>query len=224
MSYASSTLAAGLATLILAQSALAGGSVADETTAATVTDWSGLSFGFALATPRGGNSWRQASDGLELEPGPWSGSAMVLSLGRDWQRDRLTYGAQLAYGNGEYIASPGDAAFINCVDCATEASDLLTLTGRLGLAAGSTHLFATGGLARGNVTATYFGGQQVFEHTAMTGWTLGVGVEQRIGGNLSLALSYDHVDLGTLALPDYLPTGETRVNLDRMQVGMKINW
>lgn len=230
MSTGPSTIAACLLAIVVGQSALAGGpaDVASDQTApvqtAPATDWSGFYFGFALATPRDGNSWRQASDGLELLPGPWENSSLVLSLGHDWQRERLTYGVQLSYGNGEYIANPEDAAFINCSACATEADDIFTVTGRVGLAAGQTHVFATGGLARGNVTATYDGGLQVFEDTAMTGWTLGVGVEQRIGDNLSLALSYDRVDLGTLALPDYLPTGETEVDFGRVQVGMNVHW
>jgi opacity protein-like surface antigen len=58
----------------------------------------------------------------------------------------------------------------------------------------------------------------------MTGYSLGLGVEQRIGEALSLSVSYDHVDLGTLPIPDYLPTGETDVTFGRMQVGMNLRW
>lgn len=195
-----------------------------EEPAASAVDWSGLYLGFSLATPRDDNAWRQASDGLELLPGPWEGGAMVLSLGRDWQKGNLTYGTQLSFGNGDIIARPEDAAFINCVTCATEVGNLLTLTGRVGFATGKTHLFATGGLAQGTVTATYSGGVEVFGNTRMTGWTLGFGVEQHLGDGLSLAASFDRVDLGTLAIPDYLPTGETKVDFGRMQVGMNVRW
>lgn len=197
---------------------------AQEAAPPAEVDWSGLSFGFALATPREGNFWRRASDGLELEPDPWEGSAMVLSLGRDWQKGKLTYGAQISYGSGRYAAEPGDGLFINCAGCGTQASDVLTLTGSIGFAAGQTRFFATGGTARANVTATNTFGLQVIADTAMTGWTLGVGVEQLVGDGLSLALSYDRVDLGTLPLPDYLPTGETDVIFGRVQVGMNVRW
>lgn len=188
-------------------------------------DWSGYHVGFALATPRGDNSWRQRTDGLELVPGDWNGSAMVLSFGRDWQRDTLTYGAQISYGEGSYTAVPTDAAFINCSTCRTTVSDLLRLTGRVGFATGETHLFASGGLAKANVLATRLTGLLVDANTSMTGWTVGVGMEQQIGENLSLALSYDHVDFGTLPLPGYVPpNGETIVEIDILQVGMNVRW
>lgn len=219
MSYGPSAIAVGLLTVILCQA-----SFAEEPVSTGTVDWSGPYLGFSLATPRDGNSWRQASDGLELVPGPWQGGAMVLSLGQTWQKGSLTYGAQLSFGNGDIIARPEDAAFINCVSCATEVGNLLTLTGRVGFAMGQTQLFATGGVARGTVTTTYSGGAELFGNTAMTGWTLGIGVEQNIGDGLSIAASYDRVDLGTMAIPDYLPTGETKVDFGRMQVGMNLRW
>lgn len=219
MSIRSSIPAAGLLTAFLCLPALA-----QDAASLAQVDWSGLSFGFALATPRGGNYWREDSSGLELVSDPWNGSAMVVSLGRDWQKGKLTYGAQLSYGDGRYTAEPGDALFINCAGCATEASDVLTLTGRVGFAAGQTRFFATGGAARANVTATNTFGLQVLADTAKTGWTLGVGVEQLVGDGLSLAVSYDRVDLGTLPLPAYLPTGQTDVVFGRVQVGMNLRW
>ena len=195
-----------------------------EDTAAPA-DWSGYHFGFALGTPRGDNTWRQSTDGQELAPGDWKGSAMVLSFGRDWQSDQMTYGAQISYGEGSYTAVPTDFAFISCPSCRTTASDLLRLTGRVGFATGQTHLFASGGFARANVLATRLSGLLVDANTTMTGWTLGFGVEQRIGENLSLAVSYDHVDFGTLPLPTYVPpNGETIVELDVLQVGMNVRW
>ncbi|MFN4201579.1 MAG: outer membrane protein [Tabrizicola sp.] len=188
------------------------------------TDWSGPHLGFGLAWPRGQNSWRQASDGLELLPGPWQDETFVIRFGRDWQRGPITYGAGISYGLGSSIARPQDALFINCSGCATEVGDLVTLTGRIGLAAGRAHVFMTGGWARGSVIATYFNGILTYADANQEGWTLGLGAEQRIRDGLSLSISYDHIDLGTLAIPAYLPTGETRIAIDRMQVGMTVRW
>lgn len=229
MSSRPKAIAAGLLTCILGQAAFSGGATdlgAEPTSPETLqtADWSGLYLGLSSTSARGNNSWRQASDGLELVPEPWDGSGLTVSLGHNWQSGQLTYGAQFAYGNGDYIARPGDAAFINCSDCATEATDLFTLVGTVGIAAGQTHFFATGGIAKANVTATNTFGLDLYADTTMTGWTLGVGVEQRIGDQLSLVLSYDHVDLGTLPLPAYLPTGETAVEFNRMQLGMNLRW
>lgn len=229
MSSGSSAFAAGLLGIVLAHSAVAGGaSVPEETPMApesmAVRDWSGLYFGFALATPRGDNSWRQASDGLELVPGPWDGEAMMLSLGRDWQSDRLTYGAQVSVGNGDFSASPTNAAFISCSACASRLSDLITLRGRLGLATGQFLVFATGGVARANFTATNVFGLQSVREATMTGWTAGLGVERMIGDNLSLSVSYDYLDFGKLDLPVYLPTAQTDVTLGLVQVGLNVHW
>lgn len=229
MSSSPKAIAAGLLTCILGQAAFSGGATEQGAAPAPAltlqtTDWSGLYLGLSSTSARGDNSWRQASDGLELVPEPWEGSGLTVSLGHNWQSGQLTYGAQFAYGNGDYIARPGDAPFINCSNCATEATDLFTLIGTVGFATGQTHLFATGGIAKANVTATNTDGLQVYADTSMTGWTLGLGVEQRIGDQLSLALSYDRVDLGTLPLPAYLPTGETAVGFNRMQVGMNLRW
>jgi opacity protein-like surface antigen len=229
MSFGPSAIAAGLLSFAICQSALAGGptdpdAAPDVIATAPPADWSGLYFGAALATPRGDNTWRQASDGLELVPGSWTGSLMVLSVGRDWQKERLTYGAQLSYGNGDFSASPTSATFISCSICATEVSNLITLRGRVGIAAGQMRFFAAGGLAHANVTATNLSGLIVVREAALTGWTAGIGVERLIGENLSLAVSYDHVDLGALDLPTYLPTGETEVDFGMMQVGMNVRW
>ncbi len=229
MAFRSGSLAAGLLAVVTGVPALSQDASAPDASAAPfagaeIADWSGPYFGFALATPRGGNTWRQASDGLELVPGAWQGSAMVLSLGHAWQTDRLTYGAQLSYASGRYVAVPTDAAFINCSTCSTTATDLIRLTGRVGLALGQTHVFADAGLVRANVTARNLFGLIVVADKTMSGWVTGLGVERRLGENLSLSVSYDHLDLGTLDLPAYLPTGQTDVKIDLVQVGMNLRW
>ncbi|NHB76850.1 outer membrane protein [Rhodobacter calidifons] len=189
-----------------------------------VPDWSGPYLGLALAAPQGGNSWRQASSGLELVPGDWRGNGLVLSLGHDWQRNRLTYGARIDYGPGSHVARPRNALFINCADCATEVDNLTTLTGRIGLAAGKAHLFAEGGWARGSVTATNLGGLLTYADADLSGWTLAVGAERQVADGLSLTIRYDHIDLGAQPLPDYVPTGETRIEIGRMQIGFASRW
>ena len=230
MTYGSRKLVAGLlAALPCWTPALAGGPITlgaapDSPLVAPVADWSGPYFGFALATPRGGNAWASRELDLSLVPDGWDGSAMVLTLGHDWQRGKLTYGALLSLSTGEHTAEPINGPFINCADCDTRVSDLITLRGRAGFAAGQTLFFASGGLAHANVTATNLFGLFVIGDKAMTGWTVGIGLERRLGENLSFTMSYDHVDLGTMDLPDYLPTGYTDIDLGIVQVGMNVRW
>ncbi|WP_160147705.1 outer membrane protein [Tabrizicola flagellatus] len=189
-----------------------------------LTGWSGTKFSFLVAAPRGGNAWREESSGLELVPDGWRNLTPVFSIGHDWQSGRLTYGAHLSYAPTAHLAYPQDADFINCADCTTEVGDVVTLSARLGLDAGKFLLFADAGRARGTVVATNLFGLLTYADTSLSGWTIGIGAERQLGDGVSLTVRYDHVDLGTLPLPDYLPTGSTKVELDRMQAGLSVRW
>ena len=59
---------------------------------------------------------------------------------------------------------------------------------------------------------------------SLGGWTLGIGAERRIGDILTLAVSYDHVDLGALDLSDYLTNTTSDIQFDQVQVGMNVRW
>ena len=76
-----------------------------------------------------------------------------------------------------------------------------TVRGRVGvLAAPKVLLYATGGLAYGEVNSSEAIGVvtpvSVFEHDHHVGWTVGAGVEGAIGGNWTAKLEYLYVDLG----------------------------
>jgi opacity protein-like surface antigen len=212
-------LAIGLLAIIFSGPAFAEG---PET--APAADWHGFYFGAAIATPRDDNTWRVEDLDLELLPGSWTRGAQVFTLGHDWQRGRLTYGAFLSVGNGVFAASPSTSAFFSCVDCETVVSNLITLRGRAGLASGNTLFFASGGLARANLLATNVSGAVVVADDGLDGWTLGIGAEHRIGGNLTVAVSYDHVDLGTLDLSDYFASTGSDIDFGMVQVGMNLRW
>lgn len=189
------------------------------------TDWTGLYFGAALATTQGDNSWRvEDLDDHELIPGPWSRGVPVLTLGHDWQKGNLTYGAAVSVNVGTIEAMPTSAVFFTCVTCETEVSHLITLRGRAGYATGNTLLFASGGYARANALATNVGGAVTVGDDSLDGWTLGIGAERRIGDILTLAVSYDHVDLGKLDLSDYFRNTSSAIRFDQVQVGMNVRW
>lgn len=197
---------------------------AEEPAAPVTTDWSGYHFGYALATPRGDNTWRIENTSLALLPGDWTRAMPILRAGRDWQTDRFVYGISASVSGGEFFAQPASAFFITCVNCQIEVSDLITLGGRAGVAAGRTLFFAQGGLAHANVTGANVGGAVIVGDDGLTGWTAGLGAEHMIGENLSLSMSYDRVDLGSLDLSTYSAGAVSDVNFGTVQVGMNLHW
>ena len=218
MTYRPGLLAASLLSLALSSPARAEGPE-------TPPDWTGLYFGAAIATAQGDNNWRvEGRDDLEMLPGPWEHGVPVLSLGHDWQRGSLTFGGSLSLNTGVFTASPADGVFFTCVDCQTEISHLILLRGRAGYATEKTLFFASGGLARADVLATNVGGAVMINDDSLGGWTLGIGAERRIGDILTLAVSYDHVDLGALDLSDYLTNTTSDIQFDQVQVGMNVRW
>lgn len=188
-------------------------------------DWTGFYFGAALATPHGDNFWTVTNlTDHDLVPDRWDGEAAMLTFGHDWQRGRLTFGAMLSVGHGTISAMPGDGVYLTCVSCETRVSNLISLRGRTGFASGETLFFASGGFARGKVQASNVGGIVPINEARLGGWTAGLGMEHRIGDTLTLALSYDHVDLGALDLSDYVPSTKTDITFGLMQVGMNVRW
>ncbi|MDP3194457.1 outer membrane protein [Tabrizicola sp.] len=227
--------AAGILCVIACSAALAGGPV--ETAPAVSApaepaplalavpeDWSGFYIGIAAARPRGDNTWRLNDLDLSLIPSDWSGTLPILTLGRDWQRGRLTFGAALSLANGEISASPQSDLFLSCFRCDTVVSDLITLRGRAGLATGKMHYFATGGFAQADVAGTSGAGATTVNSATLTGWTLGLGVERRIAEKLSLTASYDHADLGALDLSGHVAGTDSSIDFSLMQIGVNYRW
>jgi outer membrane immunogenic protein len=218
MTFRPEQLAASLLALALASPALA----QDRETA---PDWTGLYFGAAVVSSQGDNTWVVESlDDHELIPGPWQGRSLAFTLGHDWQRGKLTFGGSLSLYTGDLMATPTSGTFFSCVECRTEISDLMTLRGRVGYATDNMLFFANGGYARSDALATNVDGAVTIADDSLDGWTLGVGVERRIGEAFTLALSYDHVDLGKLDLSDYLETTTSQVDFDQLQIGMNVRW
>lgn len=213
------TLAVCLLTTLLCLPALA-----QEADPPADVDWSGYYIGAAIGTANDTNTWVVPNLALELVPGQWAGTSVILSFGRDWQAGNMTYGGLFTLDAGRVAASPTSAFFFTCISCETTVEDLKAIKGRVGLAKGASHFFATGGFAQARVAATNVGGAVLINNDTLDGWTLGVGVERRIGEGLSLALSYDHFDLGALDLSAYVAQAETDISFDLMQVGLTARW
>lgn len=77
-----------------------------------------------------------------------------------------------------------------------------TVTGRVGFISGDTLFYAKGGWAVAEVNTfheDFSGGFTGFYSTGEThnGWTAGAGIEHAIGSNVTVALEYSYVDLGS---------------------------
>jgi len=138
-------------------------------------------------------------------------------FGYNWQISNWVAGFEAdIQGSGER----GSAAFV-CAGCGDGPSDIAavltqklnwfgTVRGRAGvLVTPNVLLYGTGGLAYGELEAggsiagvTALGPATVLltnVSSTRTGWTVGAGVEGRIGGNWTARLEYLYMDLGTVS-------------------------
>jgi len=187
-------------------------------------DWSGFYVGLTAAKPTGDNNWDLPRLALKLVADSWSGTLPILTIGHDWQRGRLTFGAAFSLASGEITAAPQSSVFFSCFRCNTVVSDLMTLRGRVGVASGRMHYFVTGGFARADVAGTSGGGLTSINSETRNGWTLGLGIEHRLGEKLSLTASYDHTDLGSIDLSPHVSGTVSDIDFGLIQLGLNYRW
>lgn len=221
---------AALALTALTTAALAGGptTAVEETPVAAApapaaADWSGFYTGLAFAKPFGDNFWAGGILG-DTTTEDWGGSMTTLSVGRDWQRGNLVYGLALSYGAGEYIAHP-ETDLLICADCDTRVDAMTTLRARLGFATDRTLVYLTAAAVRAKAVAVYTGGTVVGRDT-LDGHAVGIGLEQRVGMNLSVTAEYLSTDLGRMKLPDMcvLENCHTDIKFNQVQIGLNYRW
>lgn len=217
-------VAGGLLAAVLGTSAVFAEPIQTATPVQT-TDWSGYYVGLSATQPTGDNYWdRPALGDHATLSDDWSGTLPILTVGRDWQRGGLTFGAAFSLSSGEITAAPQPGIYLLCNDCDTIVSDLMTLRARAGLAAGKMHFFATGGFAEADVAGTSGGGQTTVNSGTLSGWTLGLGVERRLGEKISLTAGYDHFDLGAITLERHNPGAISKIEFGLMQLGVNYRW
>ncbi|WP_295078661.1 outer membrane beta-barrel protein [Tabrizicola sp.] len=218
------TVAGGfLAAVLLGTSAVFAEPIQTATPVQT-TDWSGYYVGLSAARPTGDNTWRVSEFELFLIPDEWSGTLSTLSLGRDWQIGRLIFGAVLGVSNGEIAAQPQSDIWYTCFQCDTLISNLVSLRGRAGLDLGKTMVYAAGGVTQADVAGTSGNRQTVVNSDTLVGWTLGVGLERKITGQISLTAGYDFTDLGNIALERHVEGTDTSIEFGLMQIGVNYRW
>ena len=220
-----------LAVMSIASPTIAGGPTATteetpvvaEMPPAAAADWQGSYAGIAFARPSGDNFWVVPSQGPSTTD-DFSGNVTSITGGHDWQRGNLVYGLGLTYGSGDITANPQTNLW-TCDACSTTISKMASLRGRIGLAMGKTLIYATGGIALADAEGIIESTTLVGNDT-LNGTVFGLGVEHRVGGNLSVSVEYLKTDLGRFDLAELCNVDScyTDVEFDQMQVGLNYRW
>jgi outer membrane immunogenic protein len=148
------------------------------------------------------------------------GALLGAGLGYNWQYQSWVFGLEtdLAFAS---IDGSSQTCGISPHQCGTKLDSLGTLRMNLGPSWDRYWLYATGGLAYGEVHAwdSAFG---VAGSNMRTGWTAGVGIQAMLMPNWSVKFEYLHVDLGTATQFDIVANVPERVsyNADIFRVGV----
>ncbi len=147
-------------------------------------------------------------------------------IGANYQVSQWVFGAEVSFtslGLDEARpVSPGAFQDPATTTIRTEIRGLFTTTARLGYAWDDTWLaYVKGGYARANVSTSGVD-QSGLDYSFQTreashGWTLGAGLELRLSDHISLAIEYNHIDLGRSShLGDIaaLPTFPVQMSVD----------
>ncbi|MGO9486916.1 MAG: outer membrane protein [Rhodomicrobium sp.] len=158
-----------------------------------VANWTGF-----YAGVNGGYAWSNTNDQLALGGGfggvaPEGGFGGG-QIGYNVQRDRIVFGIEADIQGGS-IGGSGTDVFGDPYK--SELDYFGTVRGRLGYAFDRALVYATGGLAYGEVknSASPLGVPFSIDNTAV-GYVLGGGVEYKVGGAWSVKGEYQYINLG----------------------------
>lgn len=158
---------------------------------ADVSDWSGPYIGVIARYGTGTADWNNGFGDI-----PLVGPLVGIDAGVNMQNGNFVFGIE-----GD-VSWSGVAGSVPCTNpaftCTTTVDWLSTLRGRAGFAVQKALLYATAGVAIGNVTSDTppFTPGQTFSNVHV-GWAAGAGIEIGVTDSLSLKAEYLYVDLGS---------------------------
>ena len=202
---------------------------------APVWSWTGIYVGGHLGIGSGYKRWSDPfpppvfGDHVEM-----SGALAGGQIGLNYQIGAMVWGIETDASWARLEGSNTCFAAIGGVNCAARVDSLGTITGRLGLAAGRTLLYAKGGGAwahdRYELNMTAFGLGVPAVAQTRGGWTIGAGVEHALSPNWTVKLEYNYLDFGSKSVNFPLPAPLTSVNIDqqlhvaKLGVNYKMDW
>lgn len=178
--------------------------------ASAISDWTG----FYVGVSGGWADLTTQNQGAVLVPftGPKfkdSGAIIGGTLGYNHQSGNFVSGFE---GDLSWLGAKAHEAVSCGPECSVNLQWLSTIRARVGyLATPDILLYETGGVAIGDIHE--FQPTNLDFTETKVGWTVGGGVEARLGGGWSLKAEYLYVNLGATSFhPESLSTQTTRVN------------
>jgi outer membrane immunogenic protein len=154
---------------------------------APVFNWTGAYIGINGGGGWGKSNWKGANE-FDV-----SGGMIGATVGYNWQFGTWVVGGEADIDWTNIKGSTNTA--VGCgAGCQTENDFLATIRGRVGYSFDRFMPYVTGGLAIGNIKATYPTLSTVDE--TKVGWTVGTGVEFAFAPQWTAKVEYLYVDLG----------------------------
>ncbi|HEY1153107.1 MAG TPA: outer membrane protein [Pseudolabrys sp.] len=165
--------------------------------------------GFYLGINGGG-----AFGGRSGYGGNATGGLVGGTLGYNWQAGQAVFGLETDL---DWANIKGSGTDVLGLAVETKNNYLGTVRGRVGYAWDRVMLYATGGLAYGNVKSS-----SVFGDASSTraGWTLGGGLEFAVAGPWTAKVEYLYVDLGNAPTAPGALTGGGRFSTNIVRAGL----
>jgi outer membrane immunogenic protein len=137
--------------------------------------------------------------GQELSPSA-SGGLLGGHLGFNYQLRHFLIGAEVSFAGSNLKDGPFPANLLPTDRLTIDMSDLLLVTGRLGVVVGQSLFYARGGYASSSIelnaaSATLPVTANISQRES--GWIVGGGLEARIVSNLIFGLEYNYISLPT---------------------------
>jgi outer membrane immunogenic protein len=177
--------------------------------APTVTyDWTGIYLGGHIGAANSRAEWAYTGslDAVEQSTTSFAGGGHV-GLQKQW--NSVVVGAEAAYTWVDHEASVG-SAFVPDLSLFSNTTNLLLVTGKVGVAHDNILAYAKGGYATGTVefrtSVTSTGVLLTSSSSREHGWTAGVGLEYALWDHVVLGVEYDYVRLN-VGTRNQTPTG-----------------
>jgi outer membrane immunogenic protein len=195
---------------------------------APVFNWTGFYVGGTVGYGWGDNRHFNETTGIGSQSFDVDGFVAGATLGYNWQTpgSRWVWGLELdvSYSdiNGVLPVAPGFGCGGGCI---TDLKWFGTFRGRLGYAFDRSMIYATGGLAFGEVEGSIVGVATKGSETAL-GWTVGAGIEFAIAPRWSMKAEYLYVLLNEA---QYAVVAGTNVVVDDLnfsvvRLGVNYRW